>query len=570
MTVAARRNCRWIETLAGLLGLLLMLMGGQAQSAEGEIDLGGVREEHVMIPMRDGVRLSAYLYFPEGQGPWPVLFEQRYADLKGVGTRQAFARLAKPGYVVCGVNFRGAGLSEGTWVGYRALGWGELKDGYDICEWLGTQPWSTGKVGTFGSSQAGYAQNFLAITQPPHLAAQYMIDTGLSLYHEGYRIGGTTRPERFKNMGAVCRVPAHNHDLMVEWNQHPTYDLYWQQEDCSRHFDKMNVPCFTIGSWYDFMNQGSVDSYVGRQHRGGPNSRGQQQLLIGPWLHGGLQGKNNAKVSELNYPDNARFDGEQHLIRWMDHYLKGIDNGVDRDAPVRYYVMGALGEAGAPGNVWREAADWPIPSRPRSYFLQAEGKLNETRPTAPQSRTAFKADPKNPNKMTTTVAFPGAADAQKFEAEPEVRTFTTEVLTESVEWTGQIQADLWVTSTARDTDFIVRVSDVYPDGRSIVLVDYVRRARYREGFEKEVLMEPGKVTNVAFDVGWISQVFNQGHRIRVTVCSTGVLFYEPNPNTGGPFGFDMPADAVEAENTVEHNQTHASRIVAPIPRSAMK
>jgi putative CocE/NonD family hydrolase len=283
-----------------------------------------------------------------------------------------------------------------------------------------------------------------------------------------------------------------------------------------------------------------------------------------------LQGKNNAKVSELNYPDNARFDGEQHLIRWMDHYLKGIDNGVDRDAPVRYYVMGALGEAGAPGNVWREAADWPIPSRPRSYFLQAEGKLNETRPTAPQSRTAFKADPKNPNKMTTTVAFPGAADAQNFEAEPEVRTFTTEVLTESVEWTGQIQADLWVTSTARDTDFIVRVSDVYPDGRSIVLVDYVRRARYREGFEKEVLMEPGKVTNVAFDVGWISQVFNQGHRIRVTVCSTGVLFYEPNPNTGGPFGFDMPSDAVVAENTVEHNQTHASRIVAPIPRSAAK
>ena len=480
------------RALACLLGLVLVT-GGAIQGAEGEIDLGGVREEHVMIPMRDGVRLSAYLYFPEGKGPWPVLFEQRYADLKGVGTRQAFARLAKPGYVVCGVNFRGAGLSEGTWVGYRALGWGELKDGYDVCEWLGTQTWSTGKVGTFGSSQAGYAQNFLAITQPPHLAAQYMIDTGLSLYQEGYRIGGTTRPERFKNMGAVCRVPAHNHDLMVEWFQHPTYDAYWQDEDCSLHF-------------------------------------------------------------------------EQHLIRWMDHYLKGVDNGVDRDAPVRYYVMGALGETGAPGNVWREAEDWPIPSRSRSYYLHAGGKLNETRPAVADSRTAFKADPKNPNKMTATVAFPGAADAQKFEAEPEVRTFTTEVLTEPVEWTGEIQADLWVTSTARDTDFIVRVSDVYPDGRSITLVDYVRRARYREGFEKEVLMEPGKVTNVAFDVGWISQVFNKGHRIRVTVCSTGVAFYEPNPNTGGPFGFDMPADAVVAENTVEHNQKHASRIVAPIPR----
>ena len=117
------------------------------------------------------------------------------------------ARLAAAGYVVAVENFRGTQLSEGTWVGYRALGWGEQQDGYDTVEWLAKQPWSTGKVGTFGSSQAGFAQNFLAVTQPPHLVCQYMIDTGLSLFHEGYRIGGTTRPERFKTMDAVCRDP---------------------------------------------------------------------------------------------------------------------------------------------------------------------------------------------------------------------------------------------------------------------------------------------------------------------------------------------------------------------------
>ncbi|TXT30496.1 MAG: hypothetical protein FD138_2283, partial [Planctomycetota bacterium] len=217
------------------------------------------------------------LYFPPGDGPWPVLYEQRYADLKGAGTRQGNARLAKAGYVVCAENFRGAGLSEGTWVGYRALGWGELQDGYDTVEWLAKQKWSTGKIGTFGSSQAGFAQNFLAVTKPPHLVAQYMIDTGLSLYQEGYRIGGTTRPERFKGMGAVCREPAHNLLQLAEWFQHPTFDDYWKQEDCSRHFDKMDVPCFTIGSWFDFMNIGSIESYRGRQHRAGPNSRGKQQ-----------------------------------------------------------------------------------------------------------------------------------------------------------------------------------------------------------------------------------------------------------------------------------------------------
>jgi len=275
----------------------LILVGGSLLPAADPVDLGSVREEHVMIPMRDRQRLSAYLYFPSGDGPWPVLYEQRYADLRGAGTRQANARLAQADYVVCAENFRGTYESEGTWVGYRALGWGELQDGYDTVEWLAKQPWSTGKIGTFGSSQAGYAQNFLAVTQPPHLVAQYMIDTGLSLYQEGYRIGGATRPERFKGMDVNCREPAHNRALMAEWFAHPTYDDYWKFEDCSLHFDKMNVPCFTVGSWYDFMCQGSIESYIGRQHRGGPNSRGRQKLLVGPWLHGRFKETN--KVGEL-------------------------------------------------------------------------------------------------------------------------------------------------------------------------------------------------------------------------------------------------------------------------------
>jgi putative CocE/NonD family hydrolase len=169
------------------------------------LDLSPIREQHQLIPMRDGTQLSANMYFPAGSGPWPVLFEQRYADIRGESTRRAAARLAQGGYVVAMVNYRGTWKSQGTWVGYRALGWGEQRDGYDVCEWLGTQPWSTGKVGTFGSSQGGYVQNFLAVTQPPHLAAQYMVDTGLSLFHEGYRIGGTTRPNRFRSLAQVCR-----------------------------------------------------------------------------------------------------------------------------------------------------------------------------------------------------------------------------------------------------------------------------------------------------------------------------------------------------------------------------
>lgn len=553
-----------VSVASPLVGCVASL---RAMAAEPPIDPKLVTERAVMIPMRDGVKLSAFLYVPPGEGPWPVLYEQRYADLRAPGTIASFAKLAAHGYVVCAENFRGAQKSEGTWVGYRALGWGDLQDGYDTVEWLAKQPFSNGKIGTFGSSQAGFAQNFLAITQPPHLVCQYMIDTGLSLFHEGYRIGGTTRPERFVQMDQVCRDPAHNRQLLAEWFAHPTYDEYWQQEDCSRHFARMNVPCFTIGSWFDFMNVGSIDSYRGRQHRGGANSRGHQQLIIGPWLHGRFKEMN--KIAELTFPENAKWP-ESHLIAWFDHHLKGKDNGIDRDPAVRYYVMGALGEPDAPGNQWRTATDWPVPAIDRSFYLHAGGALREQRPDVaadrPEGRTTYRADPLKPATIPGR-AFPGAADARAFEQQADVRTFTSELLAQPMEWTGKVRADLWVSSTARDTDFIVRVSDVYPDGRSILLIDYVRRARYREGYEREVLLEPGSPTQVAFDVGWLSYIFARGHRIRVTVASTGAPFYEPNPQTGEPLTLAPPGRTVVADNTLYHHQERASRVIAPVVAS---
>jgi predicted acyl esterase len=546
------------------LVLLVAINDSVSALAQNDVDLGPVTEKHVMIPMRDGQHLSAYLYFPPGDGPWPAAFEQRYADLRGAGTRKAAAKLAEAGFVVAMVNFRGTYLSEGTWVGYRALGWGELQDGYDTCEWLAAQPWCTGKIGTFGSSQGGYAQNFLAVAAPPHLACQYMVDTGLSLFQEGYRVGGTTRPQRFQRMNDVCRNPADNQALMAEWFRHPTYDNYWRQEDCSLHFDRMNVPCFTIGSWYDFMNQGSIASFIGRQRAGGPNSRGKQQLVIGPWLHGRLNKKN--RVGDLEYPSNATWPENDHIVRWFNHFLKGENNGVEREPTVRYYVMGAVGEGGAPGNVWREAADFPPPAEMRPLYLQAEGRLTSAAPKAAMSRTSYESDPRHPMEIPGT-AFPGAKDARPFEEQSQVLTFTTEPLEEPVEWTGRIKAELYVSSTARDTDFIVRMSDVYPDGRSILLVDYPWRARYREGFEKEVLLDPGQVARVAFDVGWVSQIFNRGHRIRVTVASNGAPLYEPNPQTGEALTIEFPENAVTATNTIHHELAHASRIIAPIMNS---
>lgn len=160
--------------------------------------------------------------------------------------------------------------------------------------------------------------------------------------------------------------------------------------------------------------------------------------------------------------------------------------------------------------------------------------------------------------------FPGARDARGFEEQAEVRTFTSEPLAEPVSWTGRIQAELFLSSTVPDTDVIVRVSDVYPDGRSILIVDYPQRLRFREGFEREVMMKPGEVYPVKFPVGWISQIFAKGHRIRVTVASTGAPFYEPNPQNGKAMTREFPDDAMTATNTFHHSAPHASRILAPV------
>jgi putative CocE/NonD family hydrolase len=308
------------------------------------------------------------------------------------------------------------------------------------------------------------------------------------------------------------------------------------------------------------MNVGSVESYIGRQHKGGPHSRGRQQLLIGPWLHGGAKAN---KIGDLTFPENAKFDLQGQMIRWFDYHLKGVENGVMKDPAVRYYTMGAVGEKDAPGNEWRTAADWPVKADATPYYLRAGGKLSTAAPTEEMASTTFAADPLHPASIPFR-AFPGAKDARDFEKQADVRTFTSDLLTSPVEWTGKVKAELWVSSTAKDTDFIVRVTDVYPDGRSILLIDYVRRARYRDGYEKEAFMQPGKVYPVAFDVGWISQVFNKGHRIRVTVASTGAPFYEPNPNTGEPLTIDSPGKTVMAKNTVYHDRQSASRVIAPV------
>src|SRR5262249_52672691 len=162
-------------------------------------------------------------------------------------------------YVICAQNFRGTQKSEGRWMGYRPLGAGTLKDGYDTIEWLAKQPWSTGRIGTWGGSQAAYAQNFLAVSQPPHLVAQHVRNGGLSMGGEHCGWGGTPGAARYRGrMAAHWRDPTDARRMILEWFDHPTADDWWAEEDCNPRVERMNVPCFTVTGWYDFMSMGSI------------------------------------------------------------------------------------------------------------------------------------------------------------------------------------------------------------------------------------------------------------------------------------------------------------------------
>jgi predicted acyl esterase len=533
------------------------------------------REQHVMVPMRDGTRLSMRLHFPDtakhGQGPWPAIFEQRYGnDGTDDATRADLTELADGGFVVGLLMFRGAWRSEGEWLSYRALGWGEhiddgiFADGYDACEWLASQPWCTGKVGTFGSSQAGFAQNFLAVMRPPSLVCQYMIDTGLSLYHEAYRMGGCCGQHTSVNATAAAGkngigrgTYGKDHSVMTqkEWEDHTEHcDDYWLAEDCTRYINRMDVPCCTVGSWYDFMCQGSIASFVGRQHLGGACSRGQQQLIIGPWLHGRYN--KGSQVGELTYPAHAAFPIKRNMIEYFTHHLLRKPR-LSQLVPVQYYRMGAVDEPDALGNDWHEASDWPVPASPTAFYLTSGGLLSSVPGQVGTSPVC--ADPSDPaDTGTGSSGFAGARDARPFEtsgAAGSVLTFTSDVLTEPVEWTGAVRARLFVAVDGDDADFIARVSDVYPDGRSILIADHPRRVSLRYSLNEPPL-PPEPVNSLDFRIGWMSQVFNAGHRIRVTIACTGGPLWET---------VDAARRATRvATHRLLHGPNQASHVLAPV------
>ncbi len=500
--------------------------------------LGGASEKTTyMVPMRDGVKLATDVWLPEGDGPWPVvLIRTPYdRDLWRMGDPDIIPRFVSGGYVLVSQDIRGTGDSEGLYDPSKmnTCGWGELQDGYDTLMWVAEHEWCNGKIGTFG-----HAQHLMAGSHPPHLVCQH-ITNDLSDSTNGFSRGGIP----------LMRTK------MMDWEPNITEDR--ERGDANARVANMSYAGFHVGGWYDPYSQGTIDGFVARQYHGGPGSAGNQKLVMGPWGH--ADSFNIREQGDLTYPENSLYASFwADCMAFFDYWLKCIDNGFTELPTVRYYVMGDVFDPSAPGNEWREADDWPVPYTNLSYYLSEDGLVQQS---GSDSAYTYSYDPTDPVPSEYANIVPLALEQSLIEDREDVLVYSTQPLPVPVEITGRIYLQLYASSSCPDTDFIAKVTDVYPDGRSMIVAEGGIRARKRSMGEEE-LLEPGKIYELWIDLWSTSIVFNKGHRIRVMVTSSNYPRFGINPNTGRPLGTDTETRI--ADNTIHMGTTYPSRILLPL------
>jgi len=508
-----------------------------------------------MAPMRDDVKLSTIIYLPEGKGPWPVVLV-RTPYGKASQTRLN-ATWTKAGFAFVAQDCRGTFKSEGK---YRPFLDDQL-DGYDTVEWIAKQLWSNGRVGMFGASAMGIAANLAAMANPPHLVAAFVMVARSSAYEQSSFMGGVFRKEL--NEDWLKRQKAEW--LLDETFKHQDYDGYYDRAEMPKHWEQVRVPIYNYGGWYDIFNQGNIDNFVGLQMKAGALGAGNQKLIMGPWGHGQLE--------EVKYPANSSagaFGGtlsSELALRWFEYWLKGVDNGIMDEPPVRYYVMGDVTDPKAPGNEWRTALAWPVPAKITSYFLGPGGTLSEKLPLEQESADSYKYDPNNPVPTiggANLFQKKGPMDQRAIGERKDLLKFATPVLQSPVEVTGRVVIELWAESDAPDTDFMAKLIDVYPDGTERLVLDSAIRARFREGFDHEVFMKKGEVYKFNIDLWSTSLIFNKGHRIEIQVSSSNDPRFDPNPNTGKALRADKQTQV--ATNAIHHDRVHPSRALLPVVR----
>jgi predicted acyl esterase len=531
---------------------LVFAVGLVGSTVRGE-ETPSIESSESLVAMSDGVELATTVYRPQGSGPFPVIVARTPYNKDGL--KAEAQRFCASGYAFVAQDLRGRFKSKGNdAVIFHNDGWNTPHDGHDTLAWIARQPWCNGKIGSTGASALGITQNMAAPGAPAELQAQHVVVAFSDMYRQGAYQGGAFRKGLLENWLKATGMSPENLTTFVA---HPRYDEFWEELNAETQAERVNAPGVFFGGWYDIFLQGTINSFLTIQERGGPAAKGHCRLVIAPIGHGSML--------ELKYPANAgQLPRCADNLAWFDSVLKGKDNGIAAEKPVHYYVMGDPTDQNAPGNVWRAADTWPPPVDATPFYFEASGELSTDMPSDDGS-LSYKYDPADPVPTVGGAelgANIGPRDQRSIESRSDVLLFTSEVLDTPLEVTGRIIANLYVESDCPDTDFTVKLTDVYPDGRSMLVTDGITRARFRESFDKELPLEPGMTVEISVDLWSTSLVFNKGHRIRVAISSSNAPRFDPNPNTG--HGFRVDQEQRVATNTLRMSKERPSRIVLPV------
>ena len=538
-----------------------------------------LEELDVKVAMRDGVRLSTNIYRPDTDGRFPVLLARSPYGNGGAGNREAHF-FASRGYVVVVQDTRGRYESEGVFDAFQA----EAEDGYDTQEWIGGQAWCDGKIGTYGGSYVGFTQWMPAALQGPYLVTMVPAVTFSDLHDVVYQNGAfrldlftpwsfeMTHPYTIeysylaaKMDSVMLSLPLMEQDramgwrisFLRDWLSHPEHDLYWERTSMGDNHHNIRASVYNIGGWYDILLQGTIENYTIMTAPGiNPEIRGKQRLMIGPWVHS----MGRRQVGELDFGEDAEFNSREFGLRWFDSQLRGIDNGIEDEPPVRIFVMGT--------NHWRYENEWPLArTEYRSYYFHSHENANtidgdgrlDTRPPRKEQPDRFSYDPSDP---APTIGTMGPYDQRGVEERQDVLVYTSPALKNDLEVTGPVKALLYASSSALNTDFTAKLVDVYPDGRAIRICEGIIRADHRDPGDLPSNIIPGRIYPYQIDLWATSNVFLKGHRLRVEISSSNFPRWDRNLNTGRYFATDTTM--ITAEQVVYHDKGYPSHIILPV------
>ena len=648
LIAGARRSLRLTlsAVVALLAGLTLCLHPALAAEAQPDATAGNVAlQSDVMVPMRDGIELATDIYLPAQGGKargvrFPALLMRTPYNKEVRAT--PFARyFAARGYVVVVQDVRARYKSQGHWRPWYDDG----RDGHDTAAWIGRQTWSDGGIGTLGTSYEGGTQQTLAIADAPHVKAMIPLFSVSNVARYGVRHNGAFELRWFNwvfsmgdpggepNLIAAARaasdpavapalsqlvreVPEYVRALplrpgttplmfapdyeswLIGAMSHGGGDAFYRDmgvEVVDHLNDYKDIPVYHVTGWYDSwsLQVANLNYPALRAHK-----KSLQRLIVGPWTH---SRPNLSYAGDAQFTPDAAIDLNAFELRWFDRWLKGIDNGVDREPPVRIYVMGG-GDAHktAEGRVfvgghWRDEKEWPLArAKLTPYFLHSGGALGTDSPAAAAPPITYRFDPKHPvptlggNLSSQGVlASAGATDqrcrpdlwtctdAAPLSTRHDILVFSTVPLAQDLEVTGPLVVKLWASSDSPDTDFTAKLIDVYPPsadfpaGIDLNIGDSIVRARYRNGPTAEAeMLERGKPYEFTIEIYPTSILFRRGHRIRLDISSSNFPRFDVNPNTGEPLN-DNRSSRI-AENTVYLDPAHPSRILLPVIPAASR